>query len=108
MTIGGDTTFTSVKGKTYKDIYCSKYGEEEGLKKIEEMLKKKSQKLKGREISKENREKLSKTHKGKVVVIDIETGKCFKISSEEFHSNPNYVSPSLGFVNVINIETGKN
>lgn len=107
MTIGGDTPFTSVKGKTYKDIYCSKYGEEEGLKKIEEMLKKKSQKLKGREISKENREKLSKNHKGKVVVIDIETGKCFKISSEEFHSNPNYVSPSLGFVNVINIETGE-
>lgn len=107
MTIGGDTPFSSVKGKTYKEIYCSKYGEEEGLKKIEEMLKSKSQKLKGREVSKEAREKMSKIHKGKVTVKDKETGKCFKVSSEEFRSNANFVSPHLGFVNVINIETGE-
>lgn len=106
MTEGGDTPFSSVKGKTYFEIYQSKYGEntEQYIKERQEKL---SKKFKGREVSQEAREKMSKVHKGKVTVKDIETGKCFKVSTEEFHSNPNYVSPHLGFVNVIDTETGE-
>ena len=106
MTEGGNTVFSSTKGKTYFEIYQSKYGEntEQYIKVRQEKM---SKKLKGRKVSQETREKMSNVHKGKVTVKDIETGKCFKVSIEEFHSNPNYVSPSKGLVNVLDLETGE-
>lgn len=106
MTEGGDTVYSSVKGKTYFEIYQSKYGEntEQYIKVRQEKM---SKKLKGRKVSQETREKMSKIHKGKVTVKDVETGKCFKVSTEEFHSNPNYVFPAMGFVNVLDLETGE-
>ena len=60
-TIGGDAVYTSVKGKTYEEIYK---GDTEYIENRKKLM---SEKLKGRIISEETKLILSKIHKGKTI-----------------------------------------